>query len=157
VPVSEIDTIVCETTIAAPPETVFAFFTDADLYTRWMGAHARLEPRPGGTYAADINTAARARGTFVEIVPHTRILFTFGWEGDNQPVPPGASTVEVTLTATPGGTHVRLLHRGLLQIEARDQHRAGWELYLARLTLAATGENVGPDPNAGPPEGGMTQ
>ena len=45
-----------------------------------------------------INEQARARGTFVELVPHSRIVFTFGWEGDDQPVPPGSSTVEVTLT-----------------------------------------------------------
>jgi uncharacterized protein YndB with AHSA1/START domain len=152
VAVSDIDSIVCETTIAAPPETVFSFFTDPDLYVRWMGAQAQLDPRPGGTYAVDINSASRARGTFVEVVPHSRILFTFGWEGDDQPVPPGASTVEVTLTAVPDGTHVRLHHRGLLQIEARNQHHEGWLLYLSRLKIAAAGGDAGPDPNRTPPE-----
>ncbi len=49
--ISEIDTVICETVIAAQPETVFAFFTEPDLYTRWMGARARLDPRPGGAYA----------------------------------------------------------------------------------------------------------
>jgi uncharacterized protein YndB with AHSA1/START domain len=136
---------------------VFAFFTNADLYTRWMGAQAELDARPGGTYAVDINTAARARGMFVEVVPDSRIVFTFGWEGDNQPVPPGASTVEVTLTSAPEGTHVRLVHRGLLQIQARDQHREGWQLYLARLTTAATGGHAGVDPNATPPQEGMAR
>lgn len=86
--VSDIDSIVCEITIAAPPETVFSFFTDPDLYVRWMGAQAQLDPRPGGWYAVDINNASRARGTFVEVVPHSRILFTFGWEGDDQALPP---------------------------------------------------------------------
>jgi len=157
VALSEIDAIVCETTIAAPPETVFSFFTNPELYVRWMGARAQLDPRPGGTYAVDINTVARARGTFVEVVPYSRIVFTFGWEGDDQSVPPGASTVEVTLTPVPDGTHVRLMHRGLLHIEARNQHHHGWLLYLSRLTTAAAGGDVGPDPglSATPPEGGM--
>jgi uncharacterized protein YndB with AHSA1/START domain len=155
VAVSEIDSIICETTIAATPETVFAFFTDPDLYVRWMGAHALLDPRPGGAYAVDINTLSRARGTFVEVVPYSRILFTFGWEGDDQPLPPGASMVEVTFTAVPDGTHVRLQHHGLLQIEARHQHQEGWLLYLARLTTAAAGGEPGPDPNANPPDGGV--
>lgn len=146
VAVSDIDSIVCETTIAAPPETVFAFFTDADLYVRWMGARAQLDPRPGGTYAVDVNAAARARGTFIEVVPYSHIVFTFGWAGDDQPVSPGASTVEITLTAVAGGTHVRLLHRGLRQIEARQQHHAGWLLYLSRLTVAAAGGDAGPEP-----------
>ena len=65
-----------------------------------MGARSRLDARPGGTYAVDVNDVALARGTFVEVVPHSRIVFTFGWEGSGQPVPPGSSTVEVTLTPT---------------------------------------------------------
>jgi uncharacterized protein YndB with AHSA1/START domain len=146
VAVSEIDSIVCEVTIAASPETVFTFFTDPALYTRWMGSHAQLNPHPGGVYAVDINAGARARGRFVELVRYSRIVFTFGWEGDNQPVPPASSTVEVTLTAVPAGTHVRLVHRGLLQLEARDQHRHGWLLYLTRLTTVVVGGDAGPDP-----------
>ena len=153
---SDIDAIVCEATIAASPETVFAFFTDPQLYTRWMGSRAHLDPHPGGRYAVDVNAVSRARGTFVEIVPFSRIVFTFGWEGDAQPVPPGSSTVEVTLTGIPDGTHVRLVHRGLLQMEARDQHRDGWLLYLKRLTTVAAGGDAEPDPNANPPVGGTT-
>ena len=148
--ISEIDAIVCETSIAAQPETVFAFFTQPDLYARWMGARAQLDPRPGGTYAVDINDLARARGTFLEVIPHERIVFTFGWEGDGQSVPPGSSTVEVTLTPTADGTHVRVVHRGLRLSETRDQHRDGWRLYLGRLEAVASGAEAGPDPNANP-------
>ena len=151
--VSEIDAVVCEISIAAEPQTVFECFTDADLYSRWMGARAQLDPRPGGTYAVDINENASARGRFVEVVPHSRIVFTFGWDGD-QALPPGSSTVEVTLTPTPGGTHVRLVHRGLRLKEVRDQHRHGWELYLGRLATVASGGDVGSDPNANPPQEG---
>ena len=151
--VSEIDAVVCEINIAAEPETVFDFFTDADLYARWMGARAQLDPRPGGTYAVDINDNASARGTFVEVVPHSRIVFTFGWDAD-QMLPPGSSTVEVTLTPTTDGTHVRLVHRGLRLNDVRDQHRHGWELYLGRLTTVASGGVVAPDPNANPPREG---
>jgi uncharacterized protein YndB with AHSA1/START domain len=113
-----------------------------------MGATAQLDAQPGGSYAVDVNAQARARGTFVEIVPHTRVVFTFGWEGEPQPVPPGSSTVEVTLTPTNAGTHVRLVHRGLRLIEAREQHREGWQLYLSRLATVAAGADAGPDPNA---------
>jgi len=151
VAVSEIDTVICETVIAAQPETVFAFFTEPELYTRWMGARARLDPRPGGTYAVDINQVALARGTFLEVIPHSRVVFTFGWEGDDQPLGPGASTVEVTLTPIAAGTHVRLVHRGLRVSEVRDQHREGWQLYLGRLGVSISGGDPGPDPNTNPP------
>jgi uncharacterized protein YndB with AHSA1/START domain len=150
--VSEIDAVVCETLIAADPELVFSFFTEPDKHERWMGQRARLDPRPGGEYAVDLNEFARARGEFVEVVPHSRIVFTFGWEGDGQQVPPGSSTVEVTLTPTAEGTHVRLVHRGLLATDMREQHRDGWQHYLARLSTAATGGDPGRDPNANPPQ-----
>src|SRR5205085_9480241 len=114
---------------AATPELVFSFFTEPDKCTRWMGSRAQLEPRPGGAYAIDLNPLARARGRFVEVVPHSRIVFTFGWEGDDQAVQPGATTVEVTLTPTAAGTHVSLIHRGLAAGDMRAQHRDGWQHY----------------------------
>jgi uncharacterized protein YndB with AHSA1/START domain len=152
VAVSEIDAVICEVAIAAEPETVFAFFTEPELYTRWMGVRARLDPQPGGSYGVDINELALARGTFVEVVPPSRVVFTFGWEGEDQPLQPGSSTVEVTLTPTDGGTHVRLVHHGLRLRDVREQHRHGWQLYLARLNTAASGGDAGSDPNANPPQ-----
>ncbi len=146
--VTEIDAVVCETHVDARPETVFAFFTQADKLVRWMGSSAELEPTPGGVYAVDLNARDRARGNYLEVVPFQRVVFSFGWEGDALPRP-GASTVEVTLTPDGGGTHVRLVHRGLASREVADQHRAGWDLYLARLAIAATGGDAGPDPNGG--------
>jgi uncharacterized protein YndB with AHSA1/START domain len=147
--VSEINAVVSEIRISATPETVFAFFVDPDKMTRWMGSGVELDPRPGGTYALDINAGARARGTFVEAVPPSRVVFTFGWEAD-QAVPPGSGTVEVTLTPDGDGTHVRLVHRGLMTAEMREQHADGWQHYLARLRVAAGGGEPGPDPNANP-------
>ncbi|HLZ29047.1 MAG TPA: SRPBCC domain-containing protein [Chloroflexota bacterium] len=144
--VSEINAVVSETRIAATPQTVFAFFVDPTKMVRWMGARAVVDARPGGTYALDINAQARARGEFVEVVPYSRVVFTFGWE-DDQAVPPGSSTVEVTLTPDGEGTHVRLVHRGLMTTEMREQHSHGWQLYLGRLGIAAGGGDPGPDPN----------
>ena len=87
-----------EVRIAASPETVFGFFCDPELKLRWMGVQAELDPVPGGIYRVRINARDVARGEYVEVVPHERIVFTWGWEGDGNAVPPGASTVEVTLT-----------------------------------------------------------
>jgi len=151
VTVSEIDAVVTEIRIAATPEAVFAYLVDPDKMVRWMGSRAESDPRAGGTYAVDINAQARARGRYVEVVPYSRVVFTFGWEGDHN-VPPGSSTVEVTLTSDGAGTHLRLVHRGLLTAAMREQHRDGWQLYLARLSVAAGGGEPGPDPNANSPQ-----
>lgn len=148
--ISEINAVVCETHIAATPETVFAFFVDPDKMVRWMGMRAQLDARPGGQYAVDINTRVRARGEYVEVVPPSRIVLSFGWE-DDPSVPPGSTTLELTLTPEADGTHVRLVHRGLPTGTQREQHEHGWTHYLARLSVASAGGDPGADPNANPP------
>jgi len=88
----------------------------------------------------------------VEVIPYRRVVFTWGWEGGKEgssPVPPGSSTVEITLTPDGDGTIVRLVHRDLPEGE-RDKHAQGWELYLDRLAVVASGRDPGPDPNAQP-------
>jgi uncharacterized protein YndB with AHSA1/START domain len=146
--VTEIDAIASEIFIEATPEVVFAYFVDADKMVRWMGSRiVDVDPRPGGVYALDINAMARARGEYLEVVPHSRVVFSFGWE-DDQSVPPGSSRVEVTLTPERDGTHVRLVHRGLQTVEMREQHAHGWQLYLSRLRTAAEGGDPGADPNS---------
>ena len=135
-----------EVRIAARPETVFGFFTDPTLMVRWTGQQATLDPRPGGIYRLHVHGPNIERGEFVEIVPYSRIVFTFGWEsGGTELLPPGSSTVEVTLVPDGEETVVRLSHRDL-PAEAREGHARGWEHYLARLAVAAAGGDPGPDP-----------
>ena len=140
----ESDVLEQEVRIAARPETVFPFFTDPEKMTRWQGDSATLDPRPGGLYRVDMNGRDVARGQYVEVTPNSRVVFTWGWEGDKSPLPPGASTVEVTLTPDGDGTIVRLRHMGL-PADQRDQHAEGWDHYLARLAIAGAGGDPGPD------------
>jgi uncharacterized protein YndB with AHSA1/START domain len=133
--------------IAARPETVFAFFTDPAKYAQWMGHHATLEPVPGGRYEVSMRDGVRAAGEFLEIVPPHRLVFTWGWTHDHA-VAPGSTRVEVTLVGEDDGTRVVLRHHGLPDEEQFDHHRKGWELYLGRLGMRASGGDPGPDPNA---------
>jgi uncharacterized protein YndB with AHSA1/START domain len=137
-----------EITVAAPPETVFPYFTDADRMTRWMGTEAELDARPGGVFHVVVGGAQVAQGEYVEIDPPSRVVFTWGWENPESIVRPGTSTVEVTLTAEGDGTKVVLVHRDLPE-ETADGHGHGWDHYLARLVLAGAGGDAGPD--EGPP------
>ena len=136
------DVLEREIRIAARPETVFAFFTDPAKMIRWKGIQAALDPQPGGIYRVDINGRDVARGEFLEVVPYTRIVFTWGWEGDGSPLPPGASTVEILLTPDGGGTIVRLRHLGL-PLALREIHAQGWDGFLTRLVAAAEGRDPG--------------
>jgi len=134
-----------EIRIDASPETVFPFFTDPARMTQWKGRTATLDPRPGGVYRVVINDRIIAAGEYVEVSPPTRVVFTWGWEGDH-PVRPGSTTVEVDLVPDGDGTLVRLTHLGLPDREQRDEHTKGWTHYLGRLALAASGRDPGPDP-----------
>ncbi len=142
-----------EVRIAARPETVFEIFTDPEKQLLWMGRRAELDARPGGIYLVEINDEVTARGEFIEVEPSSRVMFTFGWEGQQagqgeHGVPPGLSRVEITRQPDGEGTLVRLRHLDLPE-QAREMHGQGWELYLARLEIATTGGDLGPDPNLG--------
>ena len=132
--------------IAALPETVFPYFTDPARYVSWMGSRAELDPRPGGIYRVVMGNGVEASGEFLEVDPPRRLVFTWGWSHD-QAVPPGSTRVEVTLTEEDGGTRVLLRHAGLPDTSQESHHRAGWEIYLGRLSLTATDRAPGPDPN----------
>ncbi|MGH2967965.1 MAG: SRPBCC family protein [Solirubrobacteraceae bacterium] len=134
-----------EVRIDARPETVFGFLTDPALLLRWQGLEVDLEPRPGGIYRVVVNSRSTVRGQFVEVDPPSRVVFTWGFEETDGLVPPGSSTVEVTLRPDGGGTLLRLVHRDLPE-PARERHGMGWDHFLERLRRAAAGDDPGPDP-----------
>ena len=136
-----------EVQIDASPETVFEFFTDPVKAVRWMGVAATLDPRPGGVYRVEIGPYT-AIGEFVEVDPPHRISWTWGWENEAMSTPPGSTTVAITLTPAGDGTLVRLVHSGLPSAAAAEAHGHGWDQYMSRLAIAATGGDPGGDPNA---------
>jgi uncharacterized protein YndB with AHSA1/START domain len=138
------DALTIEVLIEASPETIFPFFTDPEKMVRWKGINAELEPRPGGIYSVDVTHEAHARGEFIEVDAPHRVVFTWGWDGDDS-VPPSSSTVEITLEPQGRSTLVRLVHAGLPP-DKRDLHREGWEHFFSRLAIAARGADPGPDP-----------
>jgi uncharacterized protein YndB with AHSA1/START domain len=133
-----------EVRVAAKPETIFPLLTRADQMQRWFGRAVELDPNPGGIYRVDINGRDLARGAFTTVEPGKRVVFTFGWEGDDKPVPSGSSTVEISLTPDGDGTIVRLRHIDLPE-DARGEHRHGWDHYMERLVAVSEGRDPGPD------------
>lgn len=161
-----------EVTVAARPEIVFAYFTDPVRMVQWMGVEATLDPRPGGVCriafkpthaAAEFLDAPFGRdqkqaierlepsgvrvmmGEFAVVDPPRRIALTWGWEQELYTMPPQSTTVDVFFTPEGDGTIVRVAHKRLPAV-ATPLHRAGWEHYLSRLTVAATGASPGVDP-----------
>jgi uncharacterized protein YndB with AHSA1/START domain len=129
----------CEVRIEASPETIFEFFTDPAKAVQWMGDSATLDPRPGGIYRVEMNEQYIAIGEYVEVDPPHRVVFTWGWQGDAEGMPPGSSTVEITLEPDGDATVVRVVHSGIPTREAAESHRAGWNRNLPKLAVIAAG------------------
>ena len=102
-----------ERTFRAPMAKVFAAYTDPNLLPRWWpprGGSLKVEAmdlRPGGGYRF-VQRDASGRtvvvvGTYLEIVPVTRLVYTFGFEGQGNGI-----TATVELSESGGETLLRL-------------------------------------------------
>lgn len=136
--------IVTERIIDATPQEAFELFTQPKRLRRWQAVSAGVDLRVGGDYRLTVTPGNVASGTFTEIEPGKRLVYTWGWEA-NHGVPPGASTVEVDFEAVGDKTRVRLTHRGL-DTDSAASHNEGWEHYADRLADAAAQGTAGPDP-----------
>jgi uncharacterized protein (TIGR03086 family) len=124
-------------------DETFALITEPDRLRRWQVITARVDLRAGGDYRWTIVPGHSAGGTITEVEPGKRVVFTWGWEGSVD-LPPGSSTVTITLEPSAGGTLVRLVHEGLTDEHAAS-HGEGWNHYLDRLVRAATEGDAGAD------------
>jgi uncharacterized protein YndB with AHSA1/START domain len=136
--------LIREVVMDATPATIFPFLTDPAQHVRWMGSAAELDPRVGGVYRVLAQGVHPGVGEFVEVVPDEKVVFTFGWDEPNHPIPAGSTQVEITLTPDGDKTRVRLVHRGLPG-DAISDHTQGWDHYLDRLAIVSAGGHVGPE------------
>ncbi len=133
-----------EIRIEVPCETVFSFLTEPEIMVRWGGTEADLDPAPRGVYRVRMTPEALAVGEFLEVTPHSRVVFTWGWDGaPADGVPAGSSKVEVDLKADGDATILTLTHTGLPEAAISD-HSGGWDYFPGRLVVAGAGGDAGP-------------
>lgn len=129
--------------VALEPDAAFELITSPERLRRWLTVAARVDLRPGGRYRWTVVPGHSVSGTFVEVVPGQRLEFSWWWE-DSDDLPPGSSTVTVTLTPRDGSTEVRLVHDGLTDAQV-PSHAEVWNHYLDRLAMAGQSGDAGPD------------
>lgn len=129
--------------IAAPPADIFPYFVDPALLIQWIGEWADVHSEPGGTFALDIGRTP-VRGHYVELDPPRRVVFTWGVAGKDS-LPPGSTTVVVTLTADGPDTVVELVHHDL-PAEEFDSHLEGWTTLLVQLARLRSAGRPSPHP-----------
>jgi uncharacterized protein YndB with AHSA1/START domain len=128
-----------EVTIDAPAEAVWELLTTAEGLVRWVGPEATAEPLPGGALRWMHPNGATVVGRFVELVPHRRLVFTYGWEDGRMGVPPESTTVVIELSERDGITTLRLEHHGLPPAVV-DDHERGWAYFLGALAAEGRAE-----------------
>jgi glutathione S-transferase len=132
--------------IRAPRQKVFDAFLKPDLVRQWMGPRSfkvtsvEMEARTGGRYRVTMQArtgeSATVNGTYKEVTPPERIVFTWKWEGEQMGALP--ETLVTVMFAERRGTEgaeteVQLLHSGFPAPEARNSHDAGWQGCLNKL------------------------
>jgi uncharacterized protein YndB with AHSA1/START domain len=128
-------------TIARPREEVFRAWTDPELLKRWFGPGeftiptADLDVRPGGEYLIVMQPpegdGMKLTGTFREIEPPERLVFTWSWKL----VWAGAtdSVVTVEFREVDGGTEVTVIHGDFDSTDEGAPYQMGWEGGLDKL------------------------
>jgi uncharacterized protein YndB with AHSA1/START domain len=119
----------------------------ATMSTRYFGSCPGRSRVSGGKLVLDVN-GVPIRGAFLVVEPSHRLVFSWGAAG-NDVIGPGSTSVEIRLRPDGDGTLLELVHRDL-PAEELPQHGIGWGHFLARLVVAATGADPGPDPWARP-------
>jgi uncharacterized protein YndB with AHSA1/START domain len=125
--------------IGADRQAVFAAWTEADLIRKWFApgamavSHAATDPREGGAYAItmrdDDGDTETASGTYREVVPGRKLVFTWGW----QRAPHEETLVTVEFADQGQGTLVTVTHARFRTAEQAGRHAQGWEGCLANL------------------------
>jgi uncharacterized protein YndB with AHSA1/START domain len=102
--------LVVTRTFDAPARLVFEAWTKPELFRKWwvpksMGMTLRsleMDARTGGSYRLDFGDGMDFFGTYLEVTPHSRIVWTNAEAGDD------ASVTTVTLEEQRGRTLLRM-------------------------------------------------
>ncbi|MDH3302366.1 MAG: TIGR03086 family metal-binding protein [Acidimicrobiia bacterium] len=138
------DPIVVERLLDTNTEETFALLTEPERLRRWLAVSASVDLRVGGEYRMLCVPGHAAVGQVTEIEPGKRVVYSWGWHGDDE-VPPGSSSLIVELEPDGERTRVRLTHEGLVGVWA-ERHLDGWNQHLDRLVAAAAKGDAGLEP-----------
>lgn len=136
--------LIVNRTFNAPRERVFRAWTEAAELDRWFApdpnftVRSSVDLRLGGAYRIDMQKpdgqVFSAFGTYREIQPPQRLVFTWNAEGSMEPVENTLVTVEFFEAGDAGEkTQVTLTHQNFQSADMRNRHEHGWTACMDQL------------------------
>ncbi|GIL41369.1 SRPBCC family protein [Roseiterribacter gracilis] len=129
--------------IKASPEKLFRAWTDPANIRQWWGPddgpvlHAEADLRVGGAFRVKFRMLDgdehECGGTYREIVPNEKLIFTWQWLSDADEV---ETLVTVLLQPDGDGTAMTFTHAQFQDEKTRDGHQAGWSGSFDKLERA---------------------
>jgi len=141
--------LVLERIFDAPRELVWKAWTQREHLLRWYAGEgcvpvaAELDLRPDGAWRSSMDWSGGKTlthyGTFREVEPPRRLVFTHAWE-ETIPEQACQSKTETVITVTleavgPKRTRMTFEQVGFENVESRDSHAGGWGAAFDSLTL----------------------
>jgi uncharacterized protein YndB with AHSA1/START domain len=143
-----------ERVLDAPPERIFAAWTDPSLLRRWWAAEAdwttpgaSTDVRVGGRYRLSMRDTSggvnSVVGEYLEVDPPHRLVYTWAWEAHaRSPAASEVTVVAVDFVPEGSGTRVVLEQRGFAGQNATDEHDHGWRGCLDNLERRLIGQTT---------------
>ncbi|MEP6692758.1 MAG: SRPBCC domain-containing protein [Gemmatimonadaceae bacterium] len=133
-------------TIRAPRQRVFDAWTKPEELKKWHApgpmtvALADMDLRVGGAYRIHMQAPGgeehRVVGTYREVDPPRRVVYTWKWEtGTDDTV----SVVSIDFVERGAETEVVLRHDGFSRDEARASHLQGWNAIMDKMVAHFNG------------------
>lgn len=120
-------TATCE--VEVPLEDVFRAFTDAELYSRWLGVPVTMND---GLFACTMEWGTQVRGRYTHTVPPSLIVMRWDFADGTVPVPGREQVAYWTGSPTPGGSRVEV-HQVVEDENQAEFMTSAWTMVLGRL------------------------
>jgi len=127
--------------IATKPEKVYRAFIESDAVASWLPPYGflctvhELDAKVGGKHCMSFRNFTTGKshsfgGTYVELVPGKRLVYTDGFEDANLP---GEMRTTVTLKAVSVGTEINIEQEGVPDVIPAEACYLGWQDSLRKL------------------------
>lgn len=120
--------------VLRPRSDVWRLWTEPEFIRRWFWATSsdtdvEFVPETGQQWRV-VAPGVSVGGQIVDVVPGEKLAYTMRWTGDNHTL-----EVDIRLLDDPaGGTTIEISESGFTSVAERDEHVAGWNASLDRMS-----------------------